>query len=156
MAQPSAYPRRRSARVILLSPDDEVLLIEFVVQRSDGEFAFWATPGGEIEGAETERAAAARELHEELNLALPLDGPVHLVTSEFEHQGRVILSTDVFFTARCARSAPRLDAPTKAERDVMRRCRWWTLAEIERSNDRIFPEDLGAVMRRIVPLDAAP
>jgi ADP-ribose pyrophosphatase YjhB (NUDIX family) len=147
---PHGIIERRSARVILLSPQDEVLLIQFIAKRSAGEFAFWATPGGEVEGGESDLAAAQRELREELSLALALEGPVHSAASEFEHQGAIVSNTDVFFTARCARDAPRLNAPTEEERAAMRRWRWWSADEIASAETSIFPEDLEAVLRRLL------
>jgi ADP-ribose pyrophosphatase YjhB (NUDIX family) len=141
---------RRSARVILLSPDAEVLLIRFVVRRSIGEFEFWATPGGEVEGAESDREAAERELHEELGLTLRLEGPVHVASSVFEHQAVIVSNTDVFFTAQCAREAPCLRAPTEDERAAMRECRWWRLDEIVGSDAKIFPDDLETEVRRLL------
>ena len=68
---------RRSARVFLFDPTGDVLLIRFVAQREDGPFVFWVTPGGEVEPNEDDRAAAERELFEELGLRVPLVGPVH-------------------------------------------------------------------------------
>lgn len=139
---------RRSARIILLSPDDEVLLIRFVVQRSTGELEFWATPGGEVGQTETDQAAAERELREELGLVLMLEGPVHHVTSEFEHGGRIVSNTDAFFVARCSRGDPYLNPPTAEERAAMREWRWWHIEEIALSNARFFPDDIDAVVQR--------
>lgn len=145
----TAVEQRRAARVILLSPDDKVLLIEFSVQRSTGEFVFWATPGGEIEASESDHAAAERELREELNLALPLEGPVHSASSVFEHKGKMLHNSDVFFLARCASDAPRLTAFTEEERDALRRWRWWSPAEIADAHENIFPKDLASVVKRL-------
>lgn len=142
--------QRRSARVILLSPTNEVLLISFVVPRSDGEFAFWATPGGEVEEGEDDLAAAQRELLEELELTLELLGPVHLSEAEFEHNGALVLSTDVFFQGRCERDAPRLRRFTEEERAVIRFSRWWTLDEIEATSESLFPEGLSGIVKRFV------
>lgn len=122
--------QRRSARAILLSPTKEVLLISFVVPRSDGEFAFWATPGGEVEEGEDDLAAAQRELLEELELTVELLGPVHLSEAEFEHNGALVLSTDIFFLGRCEREAPRLRPFTQEERAVIR------LALVDARRDR--------------------
>ena len=142
--------QRRSARVILLSPEDDVLLIEFVVARSDGAFVFWATPGGAVEAREADMVAAQRELREELGLMLDVVGPVHTSTAEFEHEGAMVVSTDVFFLARCARDAPLLQGVSEAERAAMRTLRWWSLDEIEAALVAVFPEDLAAVVSRLI------
>lgn len=141
-----APKRRRSARVILLSPAGEVLLISFRVPRSDGEFAFWATPGGEVEEGEEYVAAAQRELREELELTVELQGPVHLSEVEFEHNGVLTRSTDVFFLGKCEREAPRLRPFTQEERAVIQSSRWWTLDEIDTTPENVFPEALSAIV----------
>lgn len=141
---------RRSARTILLSPANDVLLIHFVVPRSGGDFAFWATPGGEVEEGEDDLSAAERELCEELELTVELLGPVHRSQAEFEHKGAMVLSIDVFFLGRCERDAPRLSPFTQEERAVLRSARWWTIDEIETTNESLFPEGLSAIVRQLV------
>ena len=44
---------------MLFDETGAILLVRFVVPREDGEFVFWALPGGEIETGETEVEAAA-------------------------------------------------------------------------------------------------
>jgi 8-oxo-dGTP diphosphatase len=141
--------QRRSARAILLSPTKEILLIRFVVPRSNGEFAFWATPGGEVEEGEDDLAAAHRELREELELTVELQGPVHVSEVEFEHNGALVFSTDVFFLGRCAREAPRLRPFTTEERAVIRSSRWWTMDEIETTSESLFPEGFSGIVKQI-------
>lgn len=125
------------------------MLIRFVVARSTGEFAFWATPGGEVEENETDRAAAERELREELGLALELTDPVHTEFATFEHHRAMVESTDVFFMARCEQQAPQLQAFTAEERAVLREARWWRLSEIENAMEAIFPIALASIVERV-------
>jgi 8-oxo-dGTP pyrophosphatase MutT (NUDIX family) len=115
--------KRRSARVLLFDPVGRVLLIRFVVARSDGEFCFWLTPGGEIEAGETPIEAAVRELREELRLDLPVVGPDCEETNCFEHQGEMRENLDFFFHANCTEDAPRLVGLTEEEIRVMREIR---------------------------------
>jgi ADP-ribose pyrophosphatase YjhB (NUDIX family) len=151
MSAVTSPPRqRRSARAILLSPTKEILLIKFVVSRSDGAFAFWATPGGEVEEGEDDLSAAQRELREELELTVELRGPVYVCDAEFEHNGALVLSKDVFYLGKCEREAPRLRRFTPEERAVVRSSRWWTLNEIETSGENLFPQRLSAIVRQIV------
>ena len=141
--------KRRTARVLVFDESGRVLLIRFVVRRSDGEFIFWLTPGGEIEADETPLAAAARELREELRLEVPVAGPDREESNCFEHLGGMVDNTDYFFHAECGVDAPRLMGVTADEIATMREIRWWSAAEIEGSRERFFPVDLAGWIRSV-------
>ncbi|MGA1980854.1 MAG: NUDIX domain-containing protein [Acidobacteriaceae bacterium] len=138
---------RRSARVMVFDPAGRVLLIRCVVMRADGEFVFWLTPGGEIEAGEEPRAAAVRELREELGLEVEVVGPVYTEANRFEHQGEMRDNFDYVFTARCAAGAPVLRGVTADEIEMMKEIRWWSAGEIEAASERVFPVDLAARVR---------
>lgn len=123
-----------------------ILLIRFVVQREDGEFVFWALPGGEIEPGETEAEAAVREMKEELGIAVTVEGRVYRDVNMFLHQGEMQDNVDFLFRARCGRVEPRLMGLTVEEIGIMKEMRWWTAEEIEGSGERIFPAELAARM----------
>jgi ADP-ribose pyrophosphatase YjhB (NUDIX family) len=137
---------RRSARIILLNTAQQVLLIRFEVERDHQPFVFWATPGGSVEKDETDLDAARRELAEELELDIALTGPVHTVASTFEHEGKPVNNTDVFFLGRHEPQGVALHFETQAERTA-RELRWWTITELERSSDTVYPTDLAKVLR---------
>ena len=139
--------KRRTARVMLFDEGGAVLLIRFVALRPDGEFVFWALPGGEIEGGETEAEAAARELNEELGLSVAVEGPVYRDANQFWHQGEMQDNQDFLFRGRCGRDEPRLAGVTPEEIGMMREMRWWTAEEIEGSRERIFPVELADRVR---------
>jgi 8-oxo-dGTP pyrophosphatase MutT (NUDIX family) len=141
--------RHARGLIILFDEIKAVLLIRFAVVRASKPFVFWATPGGGIEDAETELGAARRELAEELHLDIELTGPVHTISSTFEHEGVITANTDVFFVGQCNRDAPHLDAFTEDERKAMQEIRWWSTAEIEQTTELVFPPDLGSVIRTI-------
>ena len=126
-----------------------VLLIRFVVMRPDGEFLFWALPGGEIEAGETEIEAATRELREELGIGVKVEGPVYRDANQFWHQGEMQDNVDFLFRAECGREEPRLIGFTTDEKEIMKELRWWSEAEIEVSEERIFPVNLAARMREL-------
>jgi 8-oxo-dGTP diphosphatase len=150
-----AKEERRSARVILLNAAQQVLLIRFVVDRQHKPFVFWATPGGGVENGETDLEAARRELNEELALDVSLTGPVHTVSSIFEHEGKPLKSVDVLFLGHHEPQGLALHFKTEAERAAMKEIRWWTITELEQSSETIFPPDLAEVLRslqRVPPL----
>jgi hypothetical protein len=39
---------------------------------------------------------------------------------------------------------------TEAERAAMKEIRWWTIAELVRSSETVFPTNLAKVLRRLV------
>ena len=126
-----------------------ILLIRFVVPREDGDFVFWALPGGEIEAGETEVEAAVREVREELGLELTVSGPVYCDSNQFFHQGEMQDNVDFLFRAECGREEPRLVGFTADEREIMKEIRWWSAAEVETSEERIFPVDVAERMREM-------
>lgn len=135
--------KRQAARVLLFSPQSEILLVHFAIPQPDGsDFHFWATPGGEIEGEESPTEAMRREIAEELGLDLDLEGPLWTDGNQFFHQGQMCDNTDFYFRATCPREAPRLIGVTEDELRIMKEIRWWTLAELEATTDKIFPVDL--------------
>jgi 8-oxo-dGTP diphosphatase len=134
---------------MLFDEAGSILLIRFVAMRPDGEFVFWALPGGEIEGGETEMAAAGRELREELGIAVKVEGPVYRDANQFWHQGEIQDNTDFLFRAQCRREEPKLTGVTAEEIAMMREMRWWTVEEIEGSGQRIFPANLAERMREL-------
>jgi len=142
---------RRSARIFLFNEADEVLLIRFVAEREDGPFVFWVTPGGEVEGGESELAAAQRELLEELGLSVALVGPVHQESGgTYTHLGETVRNFDTFFAARCGREEPKLAGVTADEIALMREARWWSFAELAETAERVFPDRLVELGRRVL------
>jgi len=143
MAQTIPKPRQ-AGRAILRDDAGRVLLIHFVLPN----MTFWATPGGGMEAGETPLAAAIRELREELGIAVALEGPVHRAVGIFEFEGVLIENTDHFFAGRW-NGTPQLTGATEAESAALRAVRWWTMEEIERTEEDIFPRDLSDVLRRL-------
>jgi 8-oxo-dGTP diphosphatase len=140
---------RRAARVILRDPANRALLIRYDVSG----YIFWTTPGGAVEPGETDLQAATRELYEELHITADLQGPVHKTISRFHHEGAYVENTDIFFSAVIHAHESGFYAVTEFEAAAMREVRWWSLHELDALTDRIFPNDLASVLRRLQTVD---
>jgi ADP-ribose pyrophosphatase YjhB (NUDIX family) len=134
---------------MLFEEHGAILLVRFVVPRVEGEFVFWALPGGEIGAGETESEAAVREVREEVGLELQVEGPIYWDSNQFLHQREMQDNVDFLFRAECRREEPRLIGVTADERKIMKEIRWWSEAQIEASLERIFPESLAERIREM-------
>src|SRR5262249_17866601 len=102
-------PVRRAARVILLDPDDRVLLMRYDDGPPNGRH--WSTPGGGLNAGEAYRAAAARELAEETGWNdVALLGEVQRRSFDMEYAGQVVRQRERLYLARIARLAARSGA----------------------------------------------
>jgi 8-oxo-dGTP pyrophosphatase MutT (NUDIX family) len=138
---------------MLFDPAGRVLLIRCVVMRRDGEYAFWLTPGGEIEAGETPLQAAVREVREELGLEFEELRPVYVEPTRFEHQGEMRDNVDYVFAAMCEAEEPVLGGVTADEIEIMKEIRWWRAEEVEAAlarGENVFPVDLAARMLEFV------
>jgi len=145
MAGPGIIPKPRQAgRAILRDDAGRVLLVHFVLPN----MTFWATPGGGVEPGETLLAAAIREVREELGIDVTLEGPVHRAVGIFEFEGVLIENTDNFFFGRW-NGTPRLIGASETESAALTEARWWTIEELETTQESVFPRDLAAVLRQL-------
>jgi 8-oxo-dGTP pyrophosphatase MutT (NUDIX family) len=143
--------RRDSARVVLLDPDGRVLLIE-ILDALDDRPAFWLTPGGGIEVGESCASSAARELFEETGVATTaelLGDPVAVSQGEWCLRSTPLVSTDWFFVLVVASVEVRDERWTPLERALLRGWRWWTVDELEATNEVVVPGGLAGLVRRL-------
>src|SRR6266446_3466641 len=95
--------RRPSARLLVIDPDNRVLLFRFVFKR--GPLAgqdYWATPGGGLEAGESFADAARRELFEEIGILRDAVGQ-EVAEREFVlqlHDGEYVMAQERFFVVR--------------------------------------------------------
>lgn len=153
---PDQPPPRPTARVVLLDPDNRVLLLSAhdttvttginPLPRPD----FWLLVGGGLEPGEDFETALRREIHEEIGLdSVALGAEVGRrektvswagtawAVHERYFAGRVLSPVDVHFRNH-----------TPVEIDVIRGCRWWTPAEISASNELFVPPRLLTLIER--------
>jgi 8-oxo-dGTP pyrophosphatase MutT (NUDIX family) len=150
-------PVRRSARLIVLNPHDQVLLFQFEdasirepahPRGANQPAIFWCTPGGGLDPGESYEQAAHRELREETgfrveNLGTPIFDEEKLV----HINGEPRLHRNRYYLIRVPSSEISLDEFTSLEVSVYRAHRWWTVEELESTREDVFPTELPALVR---------
>ncbi|MBV2353494.1 NUDIX hydrolase [Streptomyces sp. J2-1] len=145
---------RRVARVVLLDPDDRILLLHGH-EPGDAADDWWFTPGGGLEGAETHAEAALRELAEETGITEVELGPVlWRRRCSFPFAGRRWTQDEWYFLARTAQTATRAEGLTELERRSVSGARWWTCRELGRAHETVYPTRLAELLRTL--LDEGP
>lgn len=133
---------RPAARVLLLDFEDNTLL--FCGRAEDGS-RFWFTPGGEIEPGEEAEVAAHRELFEETGITnVRLETEIWRRSQSGIFLGQRREFRERWFLARVKRFEPNTTGFNQLERDTILENRWWSLAELRVSRDRLVPSDLVA------------
>jgi len=138
---------RLAGRVIVLDPDDRVLLFRYDDGPPNGRH--WATPGGGLDDGETYAAGARRELAEETGWSdVPLGGEIYRSTRVFEDHGETIRQHERFFLGRVGTARRALgEVAAMHASDRIAAWHWWTLAEIDSTAEVIWPPGLADLIR---------
>jgi 8-oxo-dGTP pyrophosphatase MutT (NUDIX family) len=138
--------------VLLVNGDDRVLLFHGR-DPARPHHRYWVTPGGGLDDEESSAAGAARELAEETGLRLApeeLGEPVWDEVTEYPFDGRWYRQRQEFFLVR----VPSWEVDTRGfdelERDSIDDHRWWEVAELESTDERVYPRDLAPLLRRLL------
>lgn len=150
---PDGLRFRRAARVMLLDADDRVLLLRGH-DVDQPERSWWFTVGGGLEPGEQLRAAAVREVAEETGLQVrpeALVGPVLTRSAVFHFFRQHCRQEEVFFLARMPGDVQLSRAGwTAIEHASVDEVRWWTLPELERTAEAVYPLGLAALVRPLL------
>lgn len=151
---------RVAARAVVLDRDDRILLVSF--RNPHTGLSWWATPGGALDPGEMHVEAVRRELLEEAGIDAEPGPCVWKREHVFEWGDRLVRQVERYFLVRVSspRIAPHLSLEELA-REGVHEVRWWSLAELERSEEVFAPRRLPALVRALledgpprVPFDA--
>lgn len=140
---------RKSARLLVISPGQEVLLFRFV--HTDDALAgkeHWATPGGGLEQGESFRQAAIRELFEETGIEV-IDVGEPVGDRRFVMRlpsGEDVISVEQYFVVRASSQQLSRAGWTEHETRVMAEHHWWSEEELRTTQATVYPEGLLEMM----------
>lgn len=146
--------RRQVARVVLLDPDDRILLLHGC-EPTDPAATWWFTPGGGAEDGESLEETARRELAEETGITSATFGPVLWErTCAFDFDGRRWEQDEWYYLGRTTTTAVDTAGHTELERRSVTGLRWWTCDELARARETVYPVGLAGLLRTL--LDEGP
>jgi 8-oxo-dGTP pyrophosphatase MutT (NUDIX family) len=133
---------RKACRALLLTPENEVLLIK--IDNPDGNWTGWITPGGGIEAGESEEEALRRELLEELGLEkFKIEAKVWKRFHRFLWNETTIAQEEVFFLVRTGKFQPEPKAKlSETELLDFKGFKWWKSEDLKNSGETFSPTKL--------------
>ena len=142
---------RNAVRAILISTNNKVLLMKIL--SPDTNKSFWITPGGGLENNEKIAFALRRELKEELGLThFNLGSLVWLRQHTFTWEGKRICQNEEYYIVHTKEFKPIIS--DKIEAKFLQEFRWWTLKDIEKSEENFTPKTIVSIVNNYLEFGA--
>jgi 8-oxo-dGTP pyrophosphatase MutT (NUDIX family) len=147
---------RRAARVVLVDRADRTLLLRGGDPARPG-LRWWFTPGGGLDAGETSAEGAVRELFEETGLRVAvadLGEPIWHQVTRFSYDNQTYRQEQDFYLVRVPEWQVDTTGFDVEEQRTIDDHRWWTAAELDATDETIYPEELADLLRRVTATEA--
>lgn len=143
---------RPTARVLLFDASDRILLMKGRLPSQPDAPGAWFTIGGGIEPGESLYEAAAREVLEETGFTDAVLGEIAWCgeVTLLDRKQRPVLFKDTFIVGRCHGGDVCREGWQALEQEFVDDIRWWTLDELERTDESVWPRDLAQRLRPLI------
>lgn len=142
---------RAAARLIVIAPDDRVLLMAWQSEHlRSPDHRVWITPGGGLEPGETHEQAAERELREETGIDAPLGPCVWERRHLFKFNDARLDQRERFYVVRAPDATWSRAGWTDYEHRDIVDVRWWSVEEIAASTTWFAPRRLAELVPEII------
>ena len=136
--------KRKSSRAIILNNNHEIFLFQYNFDYFENGNVVWITPGGGLEEGESFEMALKRELFEELGIQLNqcykqiyYRNPIYSLKN-----GKLAQCEERFFLVYLEGKEFSYNNWTESENKRMLYGKWWSIEEIQQSDDEFFSSDI--------------
>lgn len=146
---------RNVVRLVVLDSAGDLLLFHTREPAYPDMGMWWELPGGGIDGGETYREAAVRELREETGLLVQAEDigrPSWRRRASFRHGAERRLQDEVVVLVRLSERGPSISVLERLdyEAEVYVDFRWWAVPEVVASSERFYPGRLPTLLPRFL------
>ena len=138
---------RVGTRVLLVDEEERLLLLRYVDR---GKY-LWVPVGGGVEPGETIEQTARREIIEETGFLAPVEliaiGRRRLVVPLLE---QLTDAREHWFLARVPHADITRSGWTPLEHETISAYRWWTVAELSTTSERLVPRNLAHLLSELL------